>query len=358
MRIGENPTKVANAAFKVPENLAVATVTYIPFLAGYWEQSLDVLKVCITSLRTNTQVPFDLMVFDNGSCPEVVNYLLQLRESDWLQYLILSKENIGKIGAQNFLFSAAASGYVAYTDSDVYFYSGWFEEEMRVLEAFPNVGMVSGLPTLHNFPYAPWDQSPDWLGRYTKSTMRLAQADPETKLERGRFMNERWIEEYSMSIGRTAEEYLSEVGNREQILLTRRGVRAYVAATHFHFLARSNVLKTLLPLPVLPGLKDYVLDEALDSRGYMRLSVDGYVVHHLGNVLTDGWQSKMHELDPWKTPASEPRGRRHSIKNLGRLLTRLPLVQRILARLTKLWRKLLVRVYRQVFNLLYNRPSR
>jgi hypothetical protein len=49
------------------------------------------------------------------------------------------------------------------------------------------------------------------------------------------------------------------------------------------FLAPVAVLKTILPLPLNPGQGDSVLDEALDDKGYLRLSVDGVFVHHLGN---------------------------------------------------------------------------
>jgi glycosyltransferase involved in cell wall biosynthesis len=270
MRVGLSPVRYTTA-LKLPSSVTVATVTHIPILSGYWEKSLDVLKICISSLHAHTTPPFDLMVFDNGSAPQVIDYLLDLRKAGSLQHLILSSDNVGKLRALEFLLAAARSEYIAYTDSDVYFYSGWLEEEMRVVKAFPNVGMVSGVPTVQNF------------GQYTKSTLRFAEADSEINLERGRMIPDDWIQDYARSVGFTPEEFLRHHKNLEQVRLSRRGVNAYATATHMQFLAPVAVLKTILPLPLNPGQGDSVLDEALDDKGYLRLSVDGVFVHHLGN---------------------------------------------------------------------------
>ena len=98
MRLGQNPAKTIEHA-KQPQAITAAVITYIPFLSGYYAQSLDVLKICLESLLTNSDLPFDLMVFDNGSCDEVVKYLTELQHEQEIQYLVLSDQNIGKVGA-------------------------------------------------------------------------------------------------------------------------------------------------------------------------------------------------------------------------------------------------------------------
>ena len=40
-------------------------------LERIYAKTLDVLKVCMESMRKDAGLPFDLMVFDNGSCAEV-----------------------------------------------------------------------------------------------------------------------------------------------------------------------------------------------------------------------------------------------------------------------------------------------
>ena len=74
MRTGQNPAKSIKHVAQ-PERVTVAVVTYIPFLSGYYTESLDVLKVCLDSLWHNTDMSYDLFVFDNASCSEVRDYL-------------------------------------------------------------------------------------------------------------------------------------------------------------------------------------------------------------------------------------------------------------------------------------------
>ena len=42
----------------------------------------------INSLLKNTQPVYDLMVFDNGSCKRIIEYLIDLRDKGIIQYLI------------------------------------------------------------------------------------------------------------------------------------------------------------------------------------------------------------------------------------------------------------------------------
>lgn len=284
MRVGFNPLKHENA-FSTSSSLTIATVTYMPCLEGYWQEALDVLRVCIDSLRTNTGEPFDLMVFDNGSCREVREHLLQRQQAGEIQHLFLSEKNVGKVGALNMMFGAAQSELLAFTDSDVYFYPGWLEAERRVLEAFPDVGMVSGVPTAQNF------------GKFTTSTLKRAAEDPDVRIETGALVPEEWTRRYAASLGKTnPDSFVEKHGRQGHTKLTRNGVSAYATATHFQFLAKTEVLRSIVPLPVTMAVgAEWVMDEALDQGGFQRLTVDGYVVHHLGNVLTDEWREQTGE---------------------------------------------------------------
>ena len=87
-----------------------------------------------------------LMVFDNGSCDEVRTYLEEAYVEGRIQFLMLSKRNIGKGGAWNIIFAAAPGEILAYTDSDAFFYPGWLSQSLRILDTFPNVGMVTSRP--------------------------------------------------------------------------------------------------------------------------------------------------------------------------------------------------------------------
>ena len=68
MRTGQNPSKSGVPAY-TPQQLGIALLVYIPFKEGYFKDSLDILRFQIESLYRNTGSQFDLLVFDNGSCP-------------------------------------------------------------------------------------------------------------------------------------------------------------------------------------------------------------------------------------------------------------------------------------------------
>jgi glycosyltransferase involved in cell wall biosynthesis len=112
---------------------------------------LKVLDLSLTSLRQNAGMEFDLLVYDNGSCAEARAYLLSEFEKGNIQTLILSDRNMGKGGAWNVMLQAAPGEIVAYADNDVLYHAGWLRESVKVLETFPNVGMVTSRP-YHSIP--------------------------------------------------------------------------------------------------------------------------------------------------------------------------------------------------------------
>ena len=79
MRRGQNPAKFVDGVSKA-ERITLALITYAPFLGGYYSQTLQVLEACLQSIRATTKVPYDLLVFDNGSCAEVQSYLMKEKE--------------------------------------------------------------------------------------------------------------------------------------------------------------------------------------------------------------------------------------------------------------------------------------
>ncbi len=89
MRIGQNPARFVEKVAQ-PAEITVAVVSCIPFLSGYYEQSLDVLKVVVESLNATREPahPYDVMLFDNHSCAEVRAYLKEASDQGKIQYLI------------------------------------------------------------------------------------------------------------------------------------------------------------------------------------------------------------------------------------------------------------------------------
>jgi glycosyltransferase involved in cell wall biosynthesis len=272
MRVGQNPAKFVEQVAQ-PQAVTVAVVTYIPFLGGYYSQGLEVLKACLGSIRQNTDRPYDLMVFDNASCEEVRDFLLEAHGQGRIQYLVLSEQNLGKAGAWNFIFAAAPGETVAYADYDIYFYPGWLSTQLAVLEALPKAGMVTGMPV----------RNPE---KFSTSTVRWAEAQPDARLERGLLLPWEDFWRHVQSLGVPEAEARKIYGEGEDLVLHYGGKRYYVGAGHFQFLARRSVLQEVLPIPSRRPMGEVrLLDIAINERGYLRVALPEWTVRHMGNTL-------------------------------------------------------------------------
>lgn len=282
MRVGQNPAKFVHQVAQ-PAKITVAVISYIPFLGGYYAESLDVLKVCLGSIWQNTDLPYDLLVFDNASCMEVRQYLQEVHEQGKIQFLWLSDKNIGKAGAWNIIFSGAPGEIIAYADSDIYFYPGWLSALVKVLEKFPNIGMVTGMPLWSPLEYA--DQ-----------TVRWAEDQPDAELQQGQFLAWEDYWRHSRSLGKTEAEARQHFESRQDTCLFYREERYYIGAGHFQFVARKQVLQEVIPLvSERPMGQVRALDIAVNEKGYLRLSTPSWWVQHLGNTL-QGWDTELFSL--------------------------------------------------------------
>ncbi len=272
MRVGQNPAKFVKQVAK-PERITVAVLSYIPFLSGFYAETLDVLKVCLASARKDAGLPFDLLVFDNGSCAEVQNWLLTEQRSGYIQYLILSEKNLGKGGAWNIILSGAPGEIIAYADSDVLFYPGWLSESVRVLETFPRVGMVTSRPFITKPEYMTY-------------TLDWARSDPEARLEEGKFIRWETYFEFAHSLGQEPEVIRQDFEKDTCFRITYRRVSAISGASHWQFVAYKSVLAEFLPFDMnRPMGQVKQLDERMNQAGYLRLMLTEPRVMNMSNTL-------------------------------------------------------------------------
>ncbi|MCH7663112.1 MAG: glycosyltransferase family 2 protein [Chloroflexi bacterium] len=285
-RIGVNPARGKSSDYQ-PARVTVALLCCIPHLDGYFKHRLDVLKLTLTSLLAHTRSPYDLMVFDNDSCPPVVDYLRSLNQKGALDYLLLSQQNIGKIGALKFIFNAAQGEVVAYADDDIFFYPGWLEAHLEVLQAFPDVGMVSGIPLR------------DRSKRASQTLKKLQQTGAaDITITNERRVPDEWEADWASSVGRDPKEHLAATSEHKEIVLRTDDIEAIGTASHFQFVAPRQVILAALPADWSGRLMGEMieLDEAVDSKGRLRLSTVNRYVRHMGNALSPDMVAAAREL--------------------------------------------------------------
>ncbi len=279
-RLGINPARSEKSGY-TPARVSVLMITFIPHLSGYFEHRLEVLKLCLASLQAHTPPPYDLFVFDNGSCPEVVAFLTALNEENVIRYLILSSQNIGKIGALQLLCGIAPGEILAYSDDDIFFYPGWLEASLKILHSFPKAGMVSGVPVRN-------------AARHARHALDQFAGQPPAgfRTETKRFIPDAWEVDWAMSTGRDPQEHLSSTQGLSDMLFyapdgAQPGEAVIAGANHFQFVAPKSLLLSALPAHWSGKLMGEMLelDEAVDRLGYLRLSSSQRFVRHMGNAL-------------------------------------------------------------------------
>ena len=274
-RIGINPSRGRTSDYK-PARLTAVVITHIPHLEGYFHDRLSVLRLSLSSLIAHTRLPYDLMVFDNGSCATVVEYLRSLNEQGVIQYLFLARQNIGKIGAFQIVFRAAPGELIAYSDDDILFYPDWLEATLRIIDTYPRAGMVSCFPVRNGSRYA------------IRAIERLAdQKPPGIIITRERRIPDEWETDWALSTGREPQEHLNAQRHYAEYVLCKEGVETIATANHFQFVSPRSILIEALPGQWSGKLMGEMIevDEAIDNAGYLRLSTTGRYTRHIGNVV-------------------------------------------------------------------------
>ncbi len=296
-----------------PHQVTVAVMVYIPDQQGYFKNRFEIFRLCIASIQAHTKVPFDLLVLSNGCCKEIVDQLREMQDKGSIDYLIISEQNLGVIGGYKMIFSAAPGKLVAYCDDDIVFYPDWLEEQIKVLDAFPNVGMVSGVPVRNGADHA-------------NQTIKKIMENPTNgiRLEKARRIPDDWERDWCISTGRDPEEYLESTRQKFDVVIIKDGVEAIASANHFQFVAPKDVILKALPVDWSRNLMDSLvpLEERVDQMGYLRLSTTGRFCRHIGNAISSQVMDelKVLNIDIHTTAVVKKKHWLLKIPGMGRLL--------------------------------------
>ena len=278
-RIGMNPSRGQKLDF-IPARVTACVLTFVPHQAGFFEQRMSTARMTIESIIANTGMPCDKLVFDNGSCPEMVDYLKGLLELGKIDFLMLSRHNIGKLNALRAMFQAAPGEVIAYADDDIYHLLGWLQAHLEVLDAYPNVGAVTGFYVRQRVKLS------------SSSTVKWAGEDNHT-LKKGLLIPRKWEDEYIDAYDRSPERYQSETEGIEDILVSYNGVEAWVSAHHFQMVTPKKVILPIIDEMLPTGWNDGMMgrmvemDDLMDAKGYLRLTTREQTIKLMGNMITE-----------------------------------------------------------------------
>lgn len=126
-------------------------------------QSSRIIGFAIDSLLKQTQLPDEIIVVDDGSSDDIVAALRHYGSS----VRLVRKENGGASSARNAGIDIATGDMIAFLDSDDFWHPTKLQEQLRIFEEYPEVGLISsrylvrmGAGETKEYPpmsSAPWD---------------------------------------------------------------------------------------------------------------------------------------------------------------------------------------------------------
>lgn len=276
MRIGVNPEK-QNTQLEIDCYHRIIVPVYIPNFQGYFQDSLDILKLCLESLLLTIHEKTKITIYNNASHITVKNYIDKLyEEHDEIDQVFHSKNNLGKINA----ILAAAKGnlepLITISDADVFFKHGWQSAVENVFLDFDEAGMVSPVPSSKAYKSF---VNANWYYGFFKGKIRFDNVkDPKA------------MKLFDDSLGRDVPLY-NKIHLERYLTLSNNKSKAAMGCGHFVATLRREVFDIGSNSPafikIVGGVENKFIDFPNEKLGFLRLATLNNYAYHLGNIKED-----------------------------------------------------------------------
>lgn len=277
MRVGSNPHK--DKLQEESEYLhQVIIPVYIPNHEGYFKDSFKIFKVCLASLFKTVHDKTFITIVNNGSAPEIKEYLNGLYEQKKIQEVIHS-ENIGKLNAILKGLAGNDIELVTISDADVLFLPNWQSETTVIFDTIPKAGVVGIVPQFKLYEANCGNVIFDNF--FNKNLKFIPVKNPNALI---RFYDSiGWDRNYN-------QDYLKfNLG-----LVINPALKVLIGSGHFVATYKKDMFQEIISfLPYkLGGTSEGYLDKAPLKKDYWRLSTYDNYAFHLGNT----WGNWMDEI--------------------------------------------------------------
>ena len=291
MRKGTNPAKLKNNSVENDCFHQVIVPVYLPKLEDYYEEGLEILKLCLKSIYLTVHDKTYISVVNNGSCQEVIAYLDELLKHEKIHEVIHTTA-IGKINAINKGLAGHHFDLVTITDADVLFTNGWQKAVYEIYETFPKAGMVCTTPQSKRL-------------RYLTETIFYDNL-LSSKLKFRTVVDPKAMKNFAVSIGN--KNFLNNIHLQKILSIERNGIKAVVGAGHFSATYKPELLETLktsfISDKISPKSDKMLVDIPSIKNGHWRLSTFKNFTYHMGNTSRNWMKDKL--LKNKKTSVQKP----------------------------------------------------
>lgn len=273
MREGRNPNlTVKGNGFG---DIMLSVVTHLLPTESYHSKRMEVVRTCLTSMREHCVLPVKILIWDNGSCPELIDWVEQIYKPD----IFVKSYNIGKPLAKRAIAGMLPPNTImGFSDDDMYFEENWLEPQLELLQTFPNVACVSGYPLRTSFR---------WGNELTKERLKKV-----CKFTAGKIIPEKWERDFCTSIGRNYNEHAQKTISDYEIVAQYMDKKAFLTSHHCQFIGYAGIIykAAQIDYSVLGDEKPF--DINMDKLGN-RLATTQRLTRHMGNVIDDQLRSEI-----------------------------------------------------------------